>query len=129
MMAEDQSVSGELIFLLVLISWLVAPLAVAWRFATVRLESDDRRVRRWRRVPLVTGVAIVLVTIGTFGAGVVLAPVGLALTYLTLSRLGPDPGVLARAGVALNLLLGLSYLATIAIVGYDVLGVDLDPRS
>jgi hypothetical protein len=75
--------------------------------------------KHWRSIPLVTALVLLVLVALTFGAAVLLAPIGVGLTIVALRRLPTwrDPVVLL--GVLGNGLIALAFLATLAIVAYD----------
>ena len=76
---------------------------------------------RWRWVPLVSAIVTFLAIWLTFGAAVVLVPISLGLTVLAVRR---TPNALrdlvGTLGLAVNGLLAVLFVATVAIVVYDV---------
>jgi hypothetical protein len=76
---------------------------------------------RWRWVPLASGVALWIVTFLTFGAGVVLAPLGLVLTAVAARRIGSPKGAAFWCGVVLTAWMGILFLITVAIFLNDEL--------
>ena len=93
---------------------------IGWRLAGERdASAASRRRSRWRWVPLLAGVMIVLLTALTWGAGVVLAPVGAGATGLAFRRVAIPRGRAFWLGAGLNAWLTLMFLATLALIAHD----------
>jgi hypothetical protein len=71
-------------------------------------------------VPLASAIVTFLAIWLTFGAGVVLVPISLGLAVLAVRRT-PDAlrNLVVTLGLAVNGLLAVLFLATVAIVRYD----------
>jgi hypothetical protein len=79
--------------------------------------SDDWR---WGAAPLASATVVFVVTLLTLGAGILLAPLSVAITVIALRRTN-SAGILLRLGLAANLLLAIALVATLAIVVHDAL--------
>lgn len=74
---------------------------------------------RWKYVPLASAVILWTVTFLTFGAGVLLAPAGLVLTFVAARRTAPGRDVAFWLGAVLNMFLGILFVLTLAIFVND----------
>jgi hypothetical protein len=86
-------------------------------------EVATKSVRaQWRWVPLASGVLTLLAIWLTLGAAVVLVPISLALTVLAVRRTADAfRDFVVILGFAANGLLGLIFVATVAMIVYDAL--------
>ena len=76
---------------------------------------------RWRLAPFGSGALLCLLSYLTFGAGVLLAPVGVALTVVAFRRIQGRRPVLMWIGAMLNAYLAVLFVWSIAVIVYDVL--------
>jgi hypothetical protein len=73
----------------------------------------------WVGVPLVSAVVLWVVTVLTFGAGVLLAPAGVGLTFVAWQRTSAR-NLAFWAGTVLNACLAIGFVLAIGILIYDV---------
>jgi len=83
--------------------------------------ASRNRTTKWRFVPLATALALIAMTAATFGAGLVLAPVGAVATVVSRRRLAPPRGSAYWLGATLSGILMVGFGSMIAIALYDSL--------
>jgi hypothetical protein len=81
--------------------------------------STSGRSTHWGLAPLLAGIALWLSTVFTFGAALLLAPIGVVLTLVSARRVSPPRGFAFWCGAMLNSWLGIYLLITLGIVLYD----------
>ena len=84
--------------------------------------AHQNRSTRWRFVPLATALVLVILTFATFGAGVLLAPIALAVTLLSARRSSSPRGSAFYLGATLSGVLMLGFVSMIAIIASEALG-------
>lgn len=74
---------------------------------------------RWRYVPSASAAMLLVLVILTWGAAVLLAPIGIALTIMALKRVFNWRHPLVVLGVVGNGLFAATFLATLVTLAYD----------
>ena len=74
---------------------------------------------KWRSMPLWSGALILLLMAPTTGGAIVLAPVGLLMTFIAARRTTAPRGIAFRLGTAINVILGIILVSTIATIVYE----------
>jgi hypothetical protein len=86
--------------------------------ALVAVEPKASRLE-WGHVPLVSAVVLWVVTVLTFGTGLLLAPAGVGLTFAA-SRRTSARSLAFWAGAMLNACLAIGFLLAIGLLIYGV---------
>jgi hypothetical protein len=84
-------------------------------------RSNIRTGSRWRFMPLAAAALLFPLVWLTWGAAILLAPIGVALTIAALRRLPTWRDPVLLVGALANGLLGLGFLATLVTVAHDSL--------
>jgi hypothetical protein len=74
---------------------------------------------RWRLAPFGSGALLCFLSYLTLGAGVLLAPVGVALTVVAFRRIRGRRPVLMWIGAILNGYLAVLFVWSIAVIVYE----------